>query len=56
MSNSKPLLNVRINNEIKKELKLISVYEDTTVTDVVTGFIEYGIKIYNEEKRLIKDK
>lgn len=56
LSKDVSMLNVRISNEMKKELKLISVYEDTTVTDVVIGFLEYGIKVYNEEQRLIKDK
>ena len=50
------MLNVRISNELKKELKIIAIYEDTTVKDVVIGFLEYGIKIYKEEQRLIKDK
>lgn len=50
------MLNVRINNDLKKELKLIAVYEDTTVSDVVIGFLEFGIKVYKDEQRLIKDK
>ena len=56
MSKDVSLLNVRISNDLKKELKLIAVYEDTTVSDVVIGFLKYGIKVYNDEKKLIKDK
>ena len=50
------MLNVRINNKLKKELKLIAVYEETTVSDIVFGFLEYGVKVYKNEQRLIKDK
>ncbi len=50
------MLNVRIKNDLKKELKLIAVYEETTVSDVVIGFLEYGIKVYHNEQKLIKDK
>lgn len=56
MSKDVSLLNVRISNDLKKELKLISVYEETTIKDIVIGFIEYGVKVYNTEQRLIKDK
>ena len=56
MSRDVSMLNVRISNEMKKELKLISVYEDTTITDIVIGFIQYGLKVYDEEQRLINDK
>ena len=55
MSKDISMLNVRIKNDLKKELKLIAVYEETTVSNVVIGFLEYGIKVYNDEKRLIKD-
>lgn len=50
------MLNVRINNQLKKELKLIAVYEDTTVSDIVVGFLEYGVKVYSTEQRLINNK
>ena len=56
MSKEISMLNVRINNKLKKELKLIAVYEETTVSDIVIGFLEYGVKVYKNEQRLIKDK
>ena len=57
MSNeSRSILYIRIDNEMKKQLKLISVYEETNVTDIVVGFIEYGLKKYDEEQRLINNK
>ena len=56
MSKEISMLNVRINNDLKKKLKLIAVYEDTTVSDVVIGFLEYGVKVYNDEQRLINKK
>ena len=56
MSKDISMLNVRIKNDLKKELKLIAVYEDTTVSDVVIGFLEYGVKVYNDEQRLINKK
>ena len=56
MSKEISMLNVGINNDLKKELKLISVYEDMTITEIVTGFINYGLKIYKEEQRLINNK
>ena len=45
----KVMLNIRINKEMKKELKLISVYEEISITD----FIEYGLRKYAEEQTLI---
>ena len=56
MSKDESLLNVRISNELKKELRLISAYEETTIKDIVVGFIEYGVKVYHDNQRLIKDK
>lgn len=56
MSKDISMLNVRINNDLKKKLKLIAVYEDTTVSDIVIGFLEYGVKVYNDEQRLINKK
>lgn len=56
MSDDRSILYIRIDNAMKKELKLISVYEETNVTDIVIGFIEYGLKKYNEEQRLINNK
>ena len=56
MSKDISMLNVRISNKLKKELKLIAVYEETTVSDIVIGFLEYGVKVYNDEQRLINNK
>ena len=56
MSDSRSILYIRIDNKTKKELKLLSVYEEKSVTDIVVGFIEYGLKKYNEEQRLINNK
>lgn len=57
MSNdNRSILSLRIDNEMKKELKLISVYEEITVTDIVIGFIEYGLEKYKEEQTLINNK
>ena len=49
----KVMLNIRISKKMKKELKLISVYEEMSITDIVSGFIEYGLKKYAEEQTLI---
>lgn len=54
MGETRSILNIRIDSKMKKELKLISVYEEITITEIVTGFIEYGLKKYNEEQTLIK--
>ena len=54
MNDDRTMLYVRINNKMKKELKLISVYEETTITDIVSGFIQYGLKKYSEDQTLIK--
>lgn len=54
MNDDRTMLYVRINNKMKKELKLISVYEETTITDIVSGFIQYGLKRYDEDQTLIK--
>lgn len=49
-------LSLRIDKEMKKQLKLISIYEEITVTDIVLGFLQYGLKVYDEEQRLINNK
>lgn len=54
MNDDRTMLYVRINNKMKKELKIISVYEETTITDIVSGFIQYGLKRYDEDQTLIK--
>ena len=54
MNDDRTMLYVRINNKMKNELKLISVYEETTITDIVSGFIQYGLKRYDEDQTLIK--
>ena len=56
MNDNRSILSIRIDNKMKKKLKLMSVYEDITVTEIVTGFIQYGLKIYESEQTLIKDK
>ena len=57
MSNDpKVMLNIRIDKDMKKELKLISVYEEVSITDIVSGFIKYGLKKYGEEQILINNE
>ena len=56
MTDNRSILSLRIDNEMKKKLKLISVYEEITVTDIVIGFIEFGLKVYETEERLINNK
>lgn len=56
MSDDRSILYIRIDNAMKKELKLISVYEEKSVTDIVVGFIEYGLQKYKEEQTLINNK
>lgn len=53
MSKDNTTLTIRINKEMKKQLKLMSIYEEVTVTEIVVGFISYGLKVYDEEQRLI---
>lgn len=50
------ILYIRIDNEMKKKLKLISVYEEISVTDIVVGFIQYGLMKYENEQTLINNK
>lgn len=50
------ILYIRIDNEMKKKLKLISVYEEISVTDIVVGFIQYGLIKYENEQTLINNK
>lgn len=49
------ILYIRIDNEMKKKLKLISVYEEISVTDIVVGFIRYGLMKYENEQTLINN-
>jgi len=56
MADNTTTLSIRIDKDLKKQLKLMSIYEEMTVTDIVVNFINYGVKIYDEEQRLIKDK
>jgi hypothetical protein len=50
------ILYIRIDNEMKKKLKLVSVYEEVSVTDIVVGFIQYGLMKYENEQTLISNK
>ena len=47
---------IRIDNEMKKKIKLISVYEEMSINDIVVGFIEYGLMKYENEQTLINNK
>ena len=55
MTDNRSILSIRIDSEMKKRLKLISVYEDKTVTDILIGFIEYGVMKYENEQTLINN-
>lgn len=52
---TRSILYIRIENEMKKKLKLISVYEEISITDLVVGFIEYGLMKYETEQTLINN-
>ena len=52
---NRSILYIRIDNEMKKKLKLISVYEELSVTDIVVGFIQYGLMKYDNEQTLINN-
>ena len=56
MSDNRSNLSLRIDKEMKKKLKLISIYEEMTVTDIVIGFIEFGLLKYETEQTLINKK
>lgn len=56
MTDNRPILYIRVDNEMKKKLKLISVYEEMSITDIVTGFIGYGLFKYETEQTLINKK
>lgn len=56
MTDDRSVLYIRIDNDMKKKLKLISVYEEISVTDIVVGFIEYGLMKYDTEQTLINKK
>ena len=53
MNDNTTTLSLRIDKELKKQLKLMSIYEEMTVTDIVMGFINYGLQVYETEQRLI---
>ena len=54
MADDRATIFLRVDKDLKKELKLISVYEEVSVTEIMLGFIEYGLRKYNEDKTLIK--
>ncbi len=56
MTENTTTLSLRIDKELKKQLKLMSIYEEVTVTEIVVGFIKYGLKVYVEEQRIISDE
>ncbi len=55
MTENTTTLSLRIDKEMKKQLKLMSIYEEVTVTEIVVDFIKYGLKVYVEEQRIISD-
>ena len=54
--NNTVTLSIRIDKEMKKQLKLMSIYEELTVTEIVISFIKYGLKVYDEEQTIISDE
>ena len=56
MNDNTTTLSLRVDKELKKQLKLMSIYEEMTVTDIVMGFINYGLQVYETEQRLINKK
>lgn len=56
MTENTTTLSLRIDKEMKKQLKLMSIYEEVTVTEIVVDFIKYGLKVYVEEQRIISDE
>ena len=56
MNKDNTTLSIRMDKEMKKQLKLMSIYEEVTVTEIVVGFIKYGLKVYVEEQRIISDE
>jgi len=56
MAENTTTLSLRIDKEMKKQLKLMSIYEEVTVTEIVVDFIKYGLKVYVEEQRIISDE
>ena len=53
MNDNTTTLSLRIDKELKKQLILMSIYEEMTVTDIGVGFINYGLQVYDTEQRLI---
>ena len=56
MTENTTTLSLRIDKELKKQLKLMSIYEEVTVTEIVVDFIKHGLKVYVEEQRIISDE
>ncbi len=56
MTENTTTLSLRIDKELKKQLILMSIYEEVTVTEIVVDFIKYGLKVYVEEQRIISDE
>lgn len=54
--NNTATLSIRIDKEMKKQLKLMSIYEELTVTEIVVSFIQNGLKVYDEEQRIINNE
>lgn len=50
----KSAINLKIDKDLKKKLKLIAIEEEVTLTEILTGFIEYGIQYYEIENQLLK--
>ena len=47
-------ININIDKNLKKKLKLLSIEEEVTMTEIIIGFIEFGIREYSVSGKLLK--
>lgn len=50
----KTTMNINIPKDLKKKLKIIALNEEITMTEVVIQFLEYAIKEYSHNDKLLK--
>lgn len=50
----KATINLKIDKELKKKLQYIGIEEEITLTEIITGFLQYGVREYNYKGKLLK--
>lgn len=50
----KTTMNINIPKDLKKKLKIIALNEEVTLTEVVVTFLEYSLKEYSHNDKILK--